>query len=360
MKYLNHVKDRGIVLSPDREDGPFYRWDGGGIREAVITVDRTGHEPVYYLSYDGAMPGKTHESYWNACSARSGDLLHWEKIGPTMYSSALTHPDSSWEVYKDFCSASSPWDFEAEGKWYRYYVGADHCSNEGVPAFNYSTLLAEADSPAGPWRKKCDVPGCEKHVCFPVGPQGAWDDVTASPGPVLINPAWTAGSADEKKYIMIYSGSCSGVTMRSLGIARSDRLDASGPFDRPQTDDCFWQKDPEPILPPTEDIENASVYYEESTGLYWLFTNHIYANSYTDAVWVYWSDRLDQWDPDNKAVVVDKTVSSWAHGAIGMPSVVKKDDHTLWLFYDGVVGEGTGHLDRSIGLCEISLPLEVR
>lgn len=375
MNYLANVKDLGIILSPDGEGEPMHPWDGGGIREAVITVDDSQPgAPVYYLSYDGAMPGKTHESYWNACSARSRDLLRWEKLGPTLRSSALTHPESSWDVYKDFCSASSPWDFRAGDRWYRYYLGADHCSGDGTPAFCYSTLLATADSPGGPWQKLCDRPGCEKRVCFPAGAPGSWDDATASPGPVMenpacanpacanpayANPAYTNDPTHEKKYIMIYSGSCSGVTKRSLGLARTDDLEAADDFDKPAAEGAFWVKDPEPILPPEEDIENASVFYEPSSGLYWLFTNHIYANQYTDAVWVYWSHRLDRWDPENKAIVMDRTRNDWAHGAIGMPSVVQKDEHTLYLFYDGVPGDGTGHLDRHIGLCQISLPLSI-
>lgn len=351
MRYLDHVEDCGIVLSPDAPGEAYYEWDGGGIREAICT----SVDGVYYLSYDGAMPGGTHESYWNACQARSTDLVHWEKCGTNMKSSALTHPEGTWEVYKDFCSASSPWSFYDNGVWYHYYVGADHCAPDGTPAFRYSTLLATSDILTGEWRKRCDQSGCEKHVCFPTGAPGVWDDETASPGQVLINPAYAAGKAGEKKYLMIYSGSCSGVCKRSLGIARTDDLAAADDFDRPAGH--FWQKDPEPILPPAHDIENSSVFYEEESGLYWLFTNHIYGNAYTDAVWVYWSKDPTRWDPECRAVVVDAGVSTWAKGAIGMPSVVRLDADTLALLYDGVKGEGTGHLHRHIGLAKIRLPL---
>ena len=67
-----------------------------------------------------------------------------------------------------------------------------------------------------------------------LGKSGTWDDETASPGFVLENPAYAADPAGEKKYLMIYSGSCKGVTMRSLGIARTDDLRAAGAFDDPQ------------------------------------------------------------------------------------------------------------------------------
>lgn len=351
MRYLNGVKDLGVVLSPDGPGGALYPWDGGGVREAVCDTEGG----MYYLSYDGAMPGASRESYWNACEARSADLLHWEKLGVTMKASALTHPESSERVYKDFRSASSPWSFREGGKWYRYYLGADHCSPEGVPAFQYSTMLAAADSVAGPWRKRCDEPGCEKHICFPMGVPGTWDDATASPGQVLRNPKYEADPAHEKKYLMFYSGSCTGVTKRSIGIARTDDLEAADDFDR--TAGNFWQKDPRPILPPEEDIENTSVFYEESSGWYWLFTNHIYRNSYTDAVWVYRTRDLEKWDASEKAVVLDASVCAWAKGAIGMPAVVRKDADTLAMLYDAVPGGGTGHLNRSIGLAEIALPL---
>lgn len=354
MKYLDHVIDRGVVLAPDAPDQPLHCWDGGGAREAIL--NREGG--FYYLNYDGAMPGAAPDSYWNACLARSTDLLHWEKLGPCLYASILAHPQATPQMYKDLRSASSPWSFYADGRWYHYYVGADHCSPEGVPAFLYSTMLATSDSMAGPWDKRCDAPGCAKHVCFPAGAPGGWNDVTASPGQVLENPRWAADPAHQKRYLMLYSGACSGTTKRSLGIARTDDLGTSDAYDA--ENGHFWQLDPGPILPPEEDIENTSLFFEESSGLYWLFTNHIRDNSYTDAVWVYWSPDIERWDPAHKAVVLDASVSSWAKGAIGMPTVLQKDAATLAMVYDAVPGDGIGHLGRQIGLAEISLPLTVR
>ncbi len=354
MRYLANVTDKGIVLSPDKEGQPMHRWDGGGMREAILTAV----DGRYYLSYDGAMPGAAHTSYWNACQAVSDDLVHWEKLGTNMLSSALTHPEGSEEVYKDFRSASSPWSFFADGKWYHFYVGADHCSPEGIPAFLYSTMLATSDSITGSWDKQCDKPGCEKHVCFCAGAPGTWNDVTVSPGQVVENPRWAADPENEKRWLMFYSGACSGVCARSIGIARTNDLAASDDFDK--TEGNFWQKDPLPILPASDDIENTSIFYEESSGLYWLFTNHIYDNAYTNSVWVYWTDDLERWNPANKAIVIDKTVSTWAHGAIGMPTVVKTGENTLALLYDAAPGEDTGHLNRHIGLAEIRLPLQVQ
>lgn len=349
MRYLADVKDRGIILSPDRENEKMYEWDGGGMREAI--VNRVGE--YYYLSYDGAMPGKTPHSYWNACTARSKDLVRWEKCGVSLYSSAITRPDADC---KDCCSASSPWSFQEDGVWYRYYLGADHCSSEGIPAFMYSTMLATSSSIEGPWLKKCDQPYSSGHVCFPAGKHGEWDDATASPGEVLRNPKYGI-APDSKKYMMFYSGSCSGITRRSIGIARTDDLSVTDDYYKESGN--FWIKDPEPILPPSEDIENSSIYFEKDTGVYWLFTNHIYENSYTDAVWVYWTSDIDCWNPENKAIVIDRSVSTWAKGAIGMPTVCPTDRGTLAVFYDGVLGKGIGHLNRHIGLAEILLPLKL-
>lgn len=44
---------------------------------------------------------------------------------------------------------------------------------------------------------------------------------------------------------------------------------------------------------------------------------------YTDAIWVYWSRDLNQWDADNKAIVLDGKKSTWANKAIGLPSVLR-------------------------------------
>ena len=354
MKYVNNVTDKGIVLSPSEKGEKYYDWDGGGIREAV--VKRVGD--TYYLSYDGAIPGAAPTSYWNACEAVSKDLIHWEKRGVTLLSSALTHPESDNLHYKDFCSASSPWDFFDGKKWYRYYVGADHCSPEGIPAFIYSTMLAVADSADGPWRKLCDEPGKGNFVCIRPGGEGSWDEVTASPGQVIENPRYKDDPENERRYLMFYSGSCAGETKRSIGIARTDDLCAADDFS------CltgnFWIKDENPIIPPQDDIENTSIFYEEETGLYWLFTNHIYNNEYTNSVWVYWSYDPEKWNPENKAVVIDKTVSTFAKGAIGMPTVVRISKDKLGLLYDGALGDSTSHLDRHIGYAEISLPISVK
>lgn len=184
---------------------------------------------------------------------------------------------------------------------------------------------------------------------------GEWDDLTSSPGCVMIDPLYEKDKM-RKKYMMFYSGSCSGSrTMRSLGIARTNTLDCTDDYDKPAGD--FWVKDSGAIFPPEHDVENSSVFFDGQTGLYWLFTNHIYNNEYTDSIWAYWSDDPNVWDPENRAVVFDSSVSKCAKGAIGMPSCIVGDYGALYMFYDAAQGTSIGHLNRSLGVCKIALPL---
>lgn len=116
----------------------------------------------------------------------------------------------------------------------------------------------------------------------------------------------------------------------AIAIARTNDLSATDAYDA--TNPNFWSIDQNPIIPYTEHVENTSIDYEPSNGYYFLFTNYIKDSSYTDACWVYWTKDVENWDENNKAVVMDGTTSTWAHGAIGMPTVVKKDDKTLHWF----------------------------
>jgi hypothetical protein len=157
------------------------------------------------------------------------------------------------------------------------------------------------------------------------------------------------------QYISV-TGDEDGVIRRSVAIAPTNDLAAGDSFYAP-SDENFWRIDDEPVVPSTEDIENSSIYYEPENGYWYLFTNHVYDNSYTNAVWVYWTKDPDRWRVEDKAIVLDKSNCTWAKGAIGMPTVVKADDNTLVMVYDGVDGDGTGHLNRKIGLATIKLPL---
>jgi predicted GH43/DUF377 family glycosyl hydrolase len=128
-----------------------------------------------------------------------------------------------------------------------------------------------------------------------------------------------------REYLMFFSASPDSPVKRTIGLARTQNL--NGP----------WTIAPEPILPPDEQIENTSLYYEPSNGTWFLFTNHVGLEAgleYTDAVWVYWSRELTRWDPAHKAVVLDGRSSSWSKHIIGLPSVVKAGKR-LAVFYDG-------------------------
>lgn len=169
MKSLLGVEDIGIILSPDKQGEPMYYWDGGGIREVVVTREVAGENAgLYYLTYDGAMPGANKNSYWNTCLAKSRDLIHWEKCGVKIKASALTHPESNSNVHKDFYTATSPWMFYGDGKWNIYYLGSDSISPNGIPVASYYTLYAQAQTLESEWQKKNDVRGCGKHICFPL------------------------------------------------------------------------------------------------------------------------------------------------------------------------------------------------
>lgn len=126
---------------------------------------------------------------------------------------------------------------------------------------------------------------------------------------------------------------------RTLGLART--RDLNGP----------WRLDAAPILPLAEQVENSSLYYESSTGTWFLFTDHVGLNGgeYTDSVWVYWSRDLNRWDPKDKAVVLDGKNCTWSKRCIGLPSVVKVGTR-LALFYDAPGGNSTSHMNRDVEL----------
>ncbi len=127
----------------------------------------------------------------------------------------------------------------------------------------------------------------------------------------------------------------------------------------------------------SEQVENASLHFEESTGTWFLFTNHVGIDEtgaeytdpeytepeytepeYTDAIWVYWSRDPERWDARHKAVVLDGATCSWSPRVIGLPSVLPLDGR-LAVFYDGLATAGTGHTGRDVGVAWLDLPLRV-
>lgn len=94
-----------------------------------------------------------------------------------------------------------------------------------------------------------------------------------------------------------------------------------------------WFTDPEPIIPLSEQVENSSVYYAESSGYWYLFTNHIGMEDhpelglieYTDAIWVCRPGDPEKWDLNEKAIVLDGQTCSWSECYMGMPTVIEKN-----------------------------------
>ena len=131
-------------------------------------------------------------------------------------------------------------------------------------------MKAKGEGPAGPWVKQKGV------IPFRTKPN-TYYSITASPGQVVKNG---------NEYLQFFSATTrkpgNSCVQRTLGIARTKDLD--GP----------WIVDPKPMVPIEEQIENSSLYYEESNKTWFLFTNHIGIDGveYTDAIWVYWSKDL--------------------------------------------------------------------
>lgn len=280
----------------------------------------------YYMHYDGAGP-----KGWLACLAVSKDLVNWEPKGPIL--------DFGTPTRKDCASASYGTTYFDGKKWHMFYLGTPNVTKKPdyVPAFPYLTMKAESDRPVGPWKKNYDITPFEPK-------KGTYYEATTSPGHII-----KAG----KEYLMFYSASTgTPKIMRTISIARTKNLDGS------------WEIDAKPMLPPAEQIENSSLFFDKSSKTWFLFTNHVGLKDkleYTDAIWVYWSKDLNSWNPDNKAVVLDSPGSKWSRHIIGLPSVVQYGNR-LALFYDGnadaEMPKGVkSHMKRDVGLAWIDLPI---
>ncbi len=312
------ARDHGIVLRYG--DGP-ERCDHLGAREAIVF--QSGD--TYYLHYDGAGPRG-----WLACLATSRDLVHWTKKGPILDFGKPGEPDSA--------CACSPWVYFDGHLWHMFYVATPLATPppDCVPAVPYLTCKATSRAPGGPWIKQKDL------VPFRPKPGTYYAD-TANSGFVLKH-------GDE--YLMFFSAAAftaesPPVLKRTLGIARTK--DLNGP----------WQVDPRPAVPPDEQIENSSLYFEPACQTWFLFTNHIGIDSrgeYTDGIWVYWSKDVNRWDPRCKAVVLDDRNCSWSKDCIGMPTVIAAG-RRLALLYDGPGAKSVSHMRRNIGLAWLDLPL---
>ncbi len=315
------ITDQGVVLR--HGDGPG-QCDELGARDVWVWEDHG----TYYMHYDGAGP-----KGWLACLATSTDLTHWTKKGPVLDLGAPGSEDSASASY-----GTTYWDGTT---WHMFYLGTPHASPapDRVPSPPYLTMKARSDSPSGPWMKEPNVvpfrPGDMNAANY-----GASSIVVASPGMIV-------KSGDE--YLMFFSwGGYAAKTGRgrfgNIDIARTHDLEGK------------WTIDPEPMLPGDETCENASLYFEPTNKTWFLFTNHI-GGDYTVAVWVYWTQDINKWDPANKAVVLDGSNCTWSKKCIGLPSVLKVGNR-LAVFYDAPGGDSTSHMNRDVGLAWLQLPLE--
>ncbi len=313
-----NAKDHGIVLR--HGDGPD-KSDMLGARDVWVFEN----DGTYYMHYDAAGP-----KGWLCSLAVSKDLLSWNKKGPILNFGKPGEDDSK--------SASYGVTYHDGKRWHMFYLGTPNVSPPPnlIPSFPYLTMKASGQSAAGPWIKQKDV------VPFRTKPN-TYYSITASPGQVIKN-------GDE--YLQFFSATTrkpgNPCVQRTLGIARTRDLD--GP----------WTVDPQPIVPIEEQIENSSLYFEKTNKTWFLFTNHIGIDrgEYTDAIWVYWSRDLNQWNPKNKALVLDGRNCTWSKKCIGLPSVAQTGKR-LALFYDAPGGNSTSHMKRNIGLAWLDLPLTI-
>jgi predicted GH43/DUF377 family glycosyl hydrolase len=314
-KFRMDAKDSGIVM-------PY----GGGPDSCDLLGARDlwvfkANDSTFCMHYDAAGP-----KGWLAALATSKDLIHWEKKGPVLQLGKKDEPDSK--------SASYGTTYFDGKKWHMFYLGTPNVSSAPnfIPSFPYLNMKAESDSPFGPWVKRRDI--------VPFKPkEHSFYSSTASPGFIVKN---------KDEYLMFFSAADFTVK-RTICIARTKDLDSP------------WKIDPSPVVPPEEQVENTSLYYEEANQTWFLFTNHIGLDKdgeYTDAVWVYWSKDLNRWDPAHKAVVLDGQNCTWSHRCVGLPSVIKYKNR-LALLYDAPGGNSTSHMHRSIGLAFLNLPLNI-
>lgn len=312
-----NAKDDGIVLRYG--DGPD-QCDVLGARDVWVFQNKG----TYYMHYDGAGT-----KGWLCCLAVSKDLYHWQKKGPVLDFGGTTEDDSK--------SASYGVTYFDGKVWHMFYLGTSHTSPAPnlIPSFPYLTMKAKGKGPEGPWLKQKEV------IPFRTKPD-TYYSITASPGQIVKN---------SNEYMQFFSATTkipdNPCVQRTLGIARTKNLDGT------------WTVDPQPMVPSTEQIENSSVYYERANKTWFLFTNHIGIDGpeYTDAIWVYWTKNLNQWDPKNKAIVLDGQNCSWSKKCVGLPSVVKVGKR-LAVFYDAPGGNSTSHMKRNVGLAWLDLPLE--
>lgn len=352
------VHDQGVVIRQSKPGETYYWLDGKVIRQAVLLRDEP--QGRFLLYYDALGPEATSTTLM---LAESTDLTSWKKLGPMQVPVVFECPSADYHDFSNYLGTCSPWFIEEDGVFYMFNT-SDTGPNGIFAPMPYYITLSTGPSLAGPWRKESLLPGQGKHVAIPTRPGTYYSD-TACAGSVIVNPAWQGpGDTQNRKYMMFFStASYQGnpgdpnSLVRGVGIARTDDLTAADDYDKLEGN--FWEPDPAPIIPLQDDVENATLFHDDSVGKWYLFVNHIDpSNSYTDAIWMYWTDDPNHWDAGNKAEVLSSRNCSWTHGAIGMPSVLRVGDR-LAMMYDGSVNGDTSHFNRDIALAYIDLPLRV-
>jgi len=318
-KYRLEAVDQGVIYQ--HGEGPD-SCDYLGARDIWVWKYRN----TYYMHYDGAGP-----KGWLTCLAISKDLVNWSAKGQILQFGKPNNDD---------CASASYGTVFFDGiKWYMFYLGTPHTTPapDYIPGFPYQTMEAEGISPIGPWIKHYNI------IPFRPNPD-TYYSATASPGYIVKH---------NNQYLMFFSASTGFPKIsRTISIARTENLGSQ------------WKIDPIPIVPPKEQVENSSLYFEKANNTYFLFTNHVGLGDgieYTDAIWVYWSKDINKWNSNNKAVVLDSHNCKWSRYIIGLPSVVQVGNR-LAIFYDG---NGAlkfppgykSHMNRDIGLAWLNLPL---
>eukprot|EP00698_Gefionella_okellyi_P026091 TRINITY_DN9844_c0_g1_i1.p1 TRINITY_DN9844_c0_g1~~TRINITY_DN9844_c0_g1_i1.p1 ORF type:complete len:347 (+),score=60.31 TRINITY_DN9844_c0_g1_i1:81-1121(+) len=313
------AKDTGIVMTYGK--GP-NQCDIYGARDVWVYRAPNG---TYIMHYDAAGP-----LGWLSARAISNDLVNWERQGPILSLGAPGSGDSASASY-----GTTYYDSTSKS-WAMFYLGTPNTTPppDRIPSFPYLTFKATSDSAWGPWLKQYDV------IPFRPTPD-TYDAATASPGFIIQDEH----SGNFSQYFSC-SANIAGATMRSIALATTRNLNSS------------WEVAAEPLLPETEQIENSSMYFDEESRYWFMFVNHIQqpSNAYTDAVYVYWTRDRFVWNVDNKAVVLDGQNCLWSSLCIGLPSVLQVGNR-LAVFYDAPGGTSTSHMQRSVGLAWMSLPL---
>ena len=220
----------------------------------------------------------------------------------------------------------------ANGSWVGYYLATNVTSPPpfSVPVGPYYSMFASAPAAAGPWT--------QHRALGPVFSVG-------SPGPILASPT------DPGQWWQF----CTGCAGGAIGLVASATPELGGPW----ADVAALIHDP---------IENFSLYFEASSGLWFGFSNRIGLDAggmaYDAEIVVYWSASLTAWPPSQQAVVLNRSnvvEPSFQVGRVGLPSVLRLpgNDTHLALLYDGG-GTRTGvsyNEDCSVALAWLALPL---